>query len=306
MRLMRLTGLAPDGLPSTPWHEKSLDARLLLDSLVQAGNEAVVYSDLPDPGGHFVAAIRLYRDAIAWALDNDLVPSTDVGSADLSSKPRRLVALAGEQPSERIEFALNATLADLHSLSPSERMDLALLMRDCCKRLLRQTSAADSARVKHILRRPVRIGLTLVFITGLTMFGLYLGTTARNVNRGKPWRTSSSMYSCRPIELGGCAPRQGVFFHTKLEDSPWIEYDLGRRTSFRKIVVENSRDGYRERAVPLIAEASDDRTTWREVARKSSIFDVWTTAFPPVSARYVRFRVAGQSYLHLARVEIRN
>jgi hypothetical protein len=96
-----------------------------------------------------------------------------------------------------------------------------------------------------------------------------------------------------------------MFFHTKEEESPWIEIDLGSIQPIARIEVANRDDCCLDRAVPLVAEVGTDRLHWREVARRPDSFRTWDATFKPVPARYVRMRVDRYSVLHLARVSVR-
>ncbi len=122
--------------------------------------------------------------------------------------------------------------------------------------------------------------------------------------KGKPWRTSSSMFTCHPdaIECGGA--RTTILFHTQEDAEPWFLIDLGAPTAFRSATVVNRRDDGKERAVPLVLEVSDDEQTWRQVSRRDEVFKVWKPSFDAVTARFVRVRVARRSYLHLEAVRV--
>jgi uncharacterized membrane protein len=96
-----------------------------------------------------------------------------------------------------------------------------------------------------------------------------------------------------------------MFFHTDQESSPWIEFDLGEVTTVSSFVVGNRLDCCRERAVPLVVEVSTDGASFTEVARREAQFDTWKESIAPRPARFVRFRVARPTFLHLASVEIR-
>ncbi|MDP1922172.1 MAG: discoidin domain-containing protein [Myxococcales bacterium] len=122
--------------------------------------------------------------------------------------------------------------------------------------------------------------------------------------KGKPWRTSSSMFTCHPdsIECGGA--RTTILFHTQEDAEPWFLIDLGAPTAFRSATVVNRRDDGKERAVPLVLEVSDDEQTWRQVSRRDEVFKVWKPKFDAVTARFVRVRVARRSYLHLEAVRV--
>ena len=93
-----------------------------------------------------------------------------------------------------------------------------------------------------------------------------------------------------------------MFFHTDLEASPSITYDLIKSASFSSLTVENSPN-YPERAVPLAAEVSSDGVAFREIARIEQVFKLWEPHFRPQTARYLRLRAMKQTWLHLRRIE---
>lgn len=115
----------------------------------------------------------------------------------------------------------------------------------------------------------------------------------------KPWRASSKYADCHPERFDCGGAKTGIFFHTNLDAEPWVEIDLLAPTTFSSASVGNRLDCCQERAVPLILEASDDRTTWRELARHDTVFAKWNPTFAPVTARFLRLRVPRESFLHL-------
>lgn len=121
---------------------------------------------------------------------------------------------------------------------------------------------------------------------------------------GKHWRASSTLESCHPdrIECGGV--RTSIFFHTREEEQPWVEFDLGAPITFRSVSVRNRTDGFQDRAVPLVLEVSDDRQTWRQLGQRDDPFITWTSSFDAVSARYVRLRAARRTFLHLESIKV--
>jgi hypothetical protein len=94
-------------------------------------------------------------------------------------------------------------------------------------------------------------------------------------------------------------------FHTDPQDNPWIEFDLGKPTGVHRIDVENRDDCCQDRAIPLVVELSNDRTSWKEVARRDKDFSTWVARFPATRARYVRLRVPRSTTFHLHAVAIR-
>ncbi|MGV3623829.1 MAG: discoidin domain-containing protein [Archangium sp.] len=126
----------------------------------------------------------------------------------------------------------------------------------------------------------------------------------RNLAANKPWRLSSIGLQCDPAHHLCGGTRTDIFFHTKEEPNPWIEFDLGEPTKFSGLTVQNRRDMGVGRAVPLIVEASDDQQSWKQVARRGDPFDRWEPRFEPVTARYVRLRVEKKAWFHLEGVEV--
>jgi hypothetical protein len=69
--------------------------------------------------------------------------------------------------------------------------------------------------------------------------------------------------------------------------------------------VTNRTDCCSDRTVPLVAEISDDRATWKEIGRRDAEFTTWVLTFPPDRARYLRLRIARKSTFHLKEVTLR-
>jgi hypothetical protein len=126
----------------------------------------------------------------------------------------------------------------------------------------------------------------------------------RNLLVGKPWKTSSTALTCNPgdHQCGGLTT--DIFFHTNFEQNPWIEFDLGEPYRFSRMMVRNRQDMGPERAVPLIAEVSDDEKDWQMVVRRDDTFSDWEVSFPAKTARYFRLRADKKTWLHLEGVEL--
>ncbi|HEY5958176.1 MAG TPA: discoidin domain-containing protein [Polyangiaceae bacterium] len=306
--LTRLKRVIPFGETSTlrPLSEAQASSLKAAECLVELGDNAMDARDRSRAGNNYLAAVRLYGDAIkcatlAWTA------SDEAGKAVTTSHEEH----AGTTLNTEDEFWTGTRLSadvpfeELIALGLDERRQRAITLRKLLREALRKLTRRDSDAAIGVLARPFRDIMLISLCVGLIALVAYQWSHRTDLARSAVWRLSSSTGKCRPIDRGGCAPRQGVFFHTEQEQSPWIEYDLGRVQGFSRIVVENSRDGYRERAVPLIVEISDDQSNWREIARREAQFATWTSVFPAVTARFVRLRAAKQTYLHLARVEIR-
>jgi hypothetical protein len=177
---------------------------------------------------------------------------------------------------------------------PAERQRAgAELARAFVERLLDTLDAPELALRKLQVHRALRLVLALVALM----------PEKPDLAKGKRWTTSSMLYPCHPeqAECGGVKTR--IFFHTREESNPWIEYDLGAPTQFSSMTIRNRSD-YGERAIPLVLEVSNDRATYRQIARQDAVFSVWKPTFAPQTARYVRLRVPRRTFLHLEGVQI--
>jgi hypothetical protein len=152
------------------------------------------------------------------------------------------------------------------------------------------------------IQRALRIGLLVAVIAGVLLVSVRL-LSPKNLAAGSSWSTSSSLYRCYPEkrECGGVQTR--ILFHTREENDPWFEYDLGKPTRFSSVTIRNRSD-YSDRAVPLVLEISNNQRSYEEIARQAQTFDVWKPKFHTKEARYVRLRVARHSFLHLESVEV--
>lgn len=121
------------------------------------------------------------------------------------------------------------------------------------------------------------------------------------------WRTSTSE-SGYASSGRGFHPHEGgpnVFFQTRIEPAPWIEFDLGAPHLVESVGVQNRLDCCQDWAVPLTVELSDDGRRWREVGRRTEPFYFYTVLFPRTATRYVRLRVSRATSLQLGKVQIR-
>jgi hypothetical protein len=222
--------------------------------------------------------LLLLQDLVYWAL----VSRGNDGDRDRDADVVRQ-ALVGLEPPQNLE-ATDADVARVRGIAESLYEDLA----------------APRRRVDRVRRqRWVRLAATCVAVLAVVLVARVIAR-GPNLAAGKPMRTSSSWSGCSSD--AGCI-RQ--LFHTNSEDNPWVEFDLGAPTRVRRLEVKNRSDCCHDRAVPLVAELSDDRTSWKEVARRDEIFPEWTATFPPTTARYVRLRVARNTVFHLNEVVIR-
>jgi hypothetical protein len=148
-----------------------------------------------------------------------------------------------------------------------------------------------------------RIALALATLA-LVAAALWAPLTARrNVALGCEWKASSSDHGAASSGRLG-EENNHFFFHTRHEQSPFLEIDLGKARSIERVVVANRRDCCQERALPMLLEASDDRKHWTLLGRRDQPFQRWRAAFGPARARWLRLSVPRETSLHLESVAV--
>lgn len=267
--------------------------------------------EAPERTGHGLAAAHaavLYLESLYWSLLSSRTDLEDPEPEDLWTAAQPLtdsMRLSPEQATEvKRLLALRRPAMKLPELGEREQESAAMLLRQTASSALEVRERPKRAVEALSLTSLLRIGLTLLVIVGLVVGVAALIPAKKNLAAGRPWATSSKMFDCNP-EAGECGGAQTmILFHTKDEQNPWFQYDLGAPTQFSSMTIKNRQDGNRERAVPLVVEVSDDGRSYREVARQNDEFSVWKPSFPKQTARYVRLRVARKSMLHLESVQV--
>jgi hypothetical protein len=192
--------------------------------------------------------------------------------------------------------------------SPADEREIAArTLAGIARRLIRFSERRQPRSDNVLLQRVTRTGGVLVVLLALLLAVSSLRAWYErriDLAAGKPWQASSSYETVCRSPLHHCGLDKDYFFHTQDESNPWLEIDLTRPQRFSQVRVTNRQDCCSERAVPLVVEVSSDRKTWREVARRAESFDEWRPRFKPQSARWVRFRVARRSLLHLSDVRV--
>jgi hypothetical protein len=265
---------------------------------------------------HLAAA--MLAESIAWSLRR-----AAFGQADPKSEPRRgppdhqelgllvesqratLLAAAGTL--ERFERVRRLLLerdfeseASSRALAGSAR-ELALVARRLLDRAGAKRQAVDTVWVQ----RTLRLGLCIVPLLALVFAASFVppALEARaDLAVGKAWKSSSRYGTDCVSPQQSCGER--YFFHTQESEGPWVEIDLARTERFSKMRVLNRTNCCWERAAPLVIEVSNDRQSWRQVAKNTTAFRDWRVTFEPTSARYVRLRVPRRTILHLNAVRI--
>jgi len=263
----------------------------------------------PEPG--YWLATSIYRDAAYWGLlaQDEAASATTLAEA-FDAAPRSLLLFAAGG-SDALE-ALQAILLDeSRGGTADEELEVqeqtAKLVRGFVDALLQLQLGPTRQVHRVLLQRWVRTGGVLALgVAGVVGGATLLSHLTRppDLAEGKPWRASSSAGDCRPAQRSCLGARTRILFHTRTENNPWFEVDLGEPREFAVIEVENRDDCCPDVVLPLALEVSDDAKQWREVARRTEAFDVWRAELPLQRARYVRARALRATALHLVRVSV--
>jgi hypothetical protein len=252
----------------------------------------------PLPHGHAtVHAAEAYRQALFWARSlHDGVPSSAAEDVPYTAS----AAVAGD-----VSLDDANAFARLAELPFEEQQAATSKLRTEALQALGPFDAADTVQRQVGNKRRLRVGLIVIATALLAVLVAAAVPREKNLAQRASWRASSALAECRP-DIGECGGvRTRIFFHTKEETDPWIEYDLGTPQRVTRVIARNRSDFGPERAVPLAVEVSLDGKSYREVARKQKPFAVWEASFPAVQARYVRLRARAKTFLHLEQVLIR-
>jgi hypothetical protein len=286
--------------PDDPRDAAARQARLLLEVARRTAEPAEA---LP-PGGEPALLLALYRDAIYWALA--------ARRADRNPPPADLRALwdasnpevsAASPPDNDESAALRRTLFDDYAPRALEVSDAdAARARTFAEALVWEMDAPRRRVARVLVQRWLRVVLAAAVVLALVI-GARISMLGPNLAAGRPFRLSSTFSGWAGcLANNGCS---GLMFHTETENNPWVEIDLGAPRSVHRVEVVNRGDCCADRATPLVAEVSTDRTVWTAVARRDEPFGTWKASFPSRPARYVRLRAARHTVLHLQAIAVR-
>jgi len=272
--------------------------------LVEVARRTAEPAEALPPGGQPALLLGLYRDAIYWALA--------ARRADRSPPPADLRALwdasnpqlaAASPPDNEESAALRKALFDDYTPRGLEVSDAdAARARTFAEALIWEMDGPRRHVKRVFAQRWLRVGLVAAVVLVLAI-GARVWTLGPNLAQGRPFRLSSTFSGWAGcLANNGCS---GLMFHTETENNPWVEIDLGAPKKVHRVEVINRGDCCADRAAPLIAEISNDRTTWTQVARREEPFGTWKASFPSRVARYVRLRAARHTVLHLQGVAVR-
>ena len=272
-----LAPFAADGQPTSPCETLSL---------LRAGCAWLLAWDAGGP--HTWA--ELLAGARAAGRDGDESPASEFGEFGAFESVSEILAR---------DFLKDATLAP-----DRVREDCAALRAWAARR--RASCEAPERQIRHlrglVWMRAALLASGLAVVAG-TAYAMW--PVPPDLAAGRPWKTSSTLEACDPFRVSCAGARTRILFHTKEDESPWMDIDLGDALVVHRVEVTNRFDCCRDRALPLVVELSEDDQTWTEVARKEDSFLRWAALFPAQRARFVRLRVARKSTLHLEAVSVR-
>jgi hypothetical protein len=253
-------------------------------------------------GGHRPAVVLgLCREWVYWMLvdgsESGGPPALDLRSVWLEMSDERLRRAAGG------EINLEAVRRTLVELSPQEALDVGdedvARVRAFAESLYHELQAPF--RRVDCIRRQRRLRMGALAVPALAvLLALHSLNRGPNLIVGRTFQTSSAYPGCSADTICGAQ-----LFHTKEQDNPWVEFDLGAVKRVHIVELENRTDCCQERAIPLVIEVSTDHKAWKEVARQEEDFQEWEATFPRTPARYVRLRVPRKTVFHLHTVKIR-
>jgi hypothetical protein len=302
---------------------------VLWETRARVAAEVAIYA--LDPAGPWLAgdarhlACGLFAESIGWSLrlassrapheadspapnEVDRPPGRDeLAQLIATHQPRLLDAARDRETLDRVTSSLLQRDFEITSLPTEEVERSARELRQVAERMLRPGPGSPPAIDRLVVQRVARVGgLALLLIAGIWGIALLRERLEQRADLafGKPWVASSSYETACQSPAHHCGADKGYFFHTQEEKNPWLEIDLLKSERFSAVRVFNRQDCCAERIAPLVVEVSTDHRTWRQVARKTEPFETWKATFAPVSARWVRFRIARRSHLHLYDVRV--
>lgn len=252
--------------------------------------------------------IDLLRQATSWAalalLERDAITQGDEPRLDLNGWLKVCSEHKVADGNSLWEDWLSKTPESLWASKPSSARsnELLNLTSDLVRSAHRVPTELDAIWFRRTYRVGIPLLIAVVGFAGLT-YSAHRQAVARETSF--PWTVSSGAGDGCTSPSQECAEVR-YFFHTREENEPWIEFDVGENTKIAGVRVANRNDCPEcpGRAVPLVAEISSDRENWEEIGRKQKTFDDWDLTIGK-EARWLRFRALKRTFLHFRQVRIR-
>jgi F5/8 type C domain-containing protein len=271
---------------------------------LEVGELAFAPGNAVRSGSSAPQAADVFRQAIYWALLSRRTRSEPIALEQLWAETERSVLqpVAGNEAEYAyLTIAMRATFHELWDGTDEAQRASAVQLRRAANRLVlsaqRPLWRVEWAKLKRAMRVAVAVLLPVLAL-------VWLWPAKADLAKSAPWRASSVGTECHPEKSDCGGVKTDIFFHTRLEQDPWLEYDFGTPLSFSSLTVKNRSDFGPERAIPLVVEVSNDGKSFKEVIRRTDAFKTWSPSFTPQRARYLRLRVARESILHLESVQV--
>ena len=197
-----------------------------------------------------------------------------------------------------------AALGEPSSTEPEEVDALRSSVRSKLEEIARRSGDVEAL----LAQRFVRTGGALALLVLLAMTPkLAWYAVHPDLAPDAQWTSSSAAVGYQSAGRGFAPPdfKIPVFFHTMVEDSPFVSFDLARVVDVRAVTVVNRGDCCDERALPMVIEVSENNVSWREIAQRTESFRRWEARFARTTARWVRLRSTQRTHMHLESVAIR-
>ena len=219
-------------------------------------------------------------------------------------------AAGGEERVARLRAELvDTSFVAIAELGERGQAELAATARTFCHALCDELEPERKKAERRWVRRAlVVLAGVVIVVASLVTFRVVRERLERrsDLAAAAAWKASSN------YGVGGCvSPKQdcpespNYFFHTHIENNPWLVIDLGKVRRPSTVVVRNRLDCCYEQTMPLVVELSTDEKNWTVVGTRKDVFDTWRVKFEKQRARYVRLRLPkANGILHLKSVRV--
>lgn len=237
----------------------------------------------------------LLREAVVWAAragSTDPAPELDFAGAVALLEQRG--HLGGDA---KAIAKTKAALAKLDaSPAPADLATVELPIAMLVERAVGRRTLAKAERRRR---------WALWALAGAVALSIPIFTYFRFPSDSYPYRLSSAHKGYPDHGYIGRIYAFGLVLHTQQEREPWVEIDLEKERTIRKVTLKNRADCCHERGLPLIVEVAGPDKQWVEVARRNKPFDSWVVEFPERSARWVRLRSTSNTVLHYREIQVK-
>jgi len=299
-----------DGEPGTAESRRALAASEAAECLL-ARRVRLEHSD------GTVAAFGLVRQALWWALHahaarskarvDATIPLAELWAIVMKGPGGALVSGLDEAVVEQARTALVDRGWEVAAAPDDVRINELRAMREV---LVRMLDPLEDGMARLTRLRVMRVARMVAVVGCVAAIAVAVGWAWRSHKRGpnlalRKQATASSTFAGYDGAAGAVdGNTMDIGFHTEQQERPWLLVDLGSVQTVRQVIVYNRGDCCKDRAVPLIVEASVDGKEFQQIARRDFEFSKWRAVFSPTALRYVRFTADKKTWLHFNEVEI--